>query len=234
MQVSNIAAVLGFLALGAGASGALLVSDPLQKTTVVAASQLGAELTGIRATAQFSDGSVATGVFISNNCIVAGQFILGVTAFGGTPDTGAAGTYWSLSNTNPNSRLTSLSLDGRGDGAGLSAFDINGIFYGIGDTPGSNGGIEVAAYQDNLTGPWTADVTYSGAVGLNDTPAVGDLYRFVTISNLRHFNQAGLGLSSEIRFVQDTDFAIVTPVPEPASLAAFALAFRPMGRRRGV
>jgi len=100
------------------------------------------------------------------------------------------------------------------DGAyGDSVFDVT--LPGGQSTPGSGEGPSFSSGS-----PAQMHATYSGAVKVNGAPAVGDLYRFLTLDFL-----STSGYTGSFEFIADTDsltMSKISTVPIPAPLALLA------------
>ena len=135
---------------------------------------------------------------------------------------------FSISNLDKVRTLVGFSIDGRGDGAGHTAFDRG---LGVTDiaspsTPGSLPGRDLLL---DFTGRsfigGTVAVSYSNPLSLNGAPPAGDLFSTVEVQMNLGSGLIGLtptskfsGVFSSINFSVDIDFVdYAAPVPLPGS-----------------
>lgn len=140
----------------------------------------------------------------------------------GSTSGSAVGNGWSLTVLNDTYQYSWKLL-----GTDILGFSINGTtgdtvfdrtFGGADGTTNSESGVDLTVYS---TGLGTIDVSYSSAVALSGTSAVGDLFALLTVYFYDEYDQA-LGLD-EFRFKQDTDNSVghLNPTPEPLSMLLF-------------
>jgi hypothetical protein len=185
-------------------------------------------LDGTLATAFFNDGTseqvlfkVSGGTFAT---AVGLRFVIGAEP----GDNSQPGNLF-ITNLDTSAALVSFMLDGRGSGSGTAGFDVSALTSAA-STPGSNEGRELVmdfTRRSFIQGLVTT--TYSVPVALNGAPAVGDLFAVVRVDMA--YSNAGLNgglpaghptLSSQ-NFRTDVDTVIYSPVPEPSSMAMFAV-----------
>jgi len=211
-----------------GAFATSYVYDPgvLHETTAFASfSTTGAEMAGMGVHIDYVDGSThdATLQFLSagNGRVDDGSLFLNIG------NTGNNSYAWLLSNSSALG-IRSISFDGQ---PGNTVFDVSfpfGNFAGFSfvGTPGTSTGRELDLNSlYNIYSGMT--VTYSDAVALVGSPAVGDVFRRMTID----FSTGRvLGSGALIEFRQDTDSlefgAVLAPasVPEGGATAAMLCA----------
>jgi len=133
---------------------------------------------------------------------------------------GVTGTGWSMSQSGTTFNVNSWGfsnttgqtlLDLVFEGApGLTVFDIDSGTAG-GSTPGSAEGRD---FDTNLADDSFVTATYSLAVGIGATAAVGDIFHRLSVN----FEvDAGDGVAGNFNFTQDTDNdSRLSQVPEPA------------------
>ncbi|EHR73345.1 PEP-CTERM putative exosortase interaction domain-containing protein [Burkholderiales bacterium JOSHI_001] len=184
----------------------------------------------------FSDGSSAQASFtvsgdnISRLAVAqTAQFVLGsqsdVTRDVGKP------VEWFITNTDRDRTLVGFAIDGRGQGNGHAAFDINfGPSLSAEGTPGSAGGGTLLmdfTGRTFITGSLTT--TYSQPLGVAGAAPVGDLFAHVNVALAFTTGplNGGLppptqlsGVFSTMKFRSDIDaVAYVSAVPEPVPTA---------------
>lgn len=143
--------------------------------------------------------------------------------------TGAVGSDWSLTMSNPSLTTYYSSwwiFDTSGsalvDSIVLNGFDHNVIFdnddTNYPGTPGSAWGnpLQTDYYSTSTTYAGNIDVTYIGDIALTGFAPYGDVYQSMSIE----FASGSFGANDTFSFYQDTD-NIRNPVPEPATMLLF-------------
>ena len=200
-------AALAAVAVTPAMSACVILNDSFTVNATTSSSNyedtLGADMAGMRIIANYMDGTSSTYSLKS-----------GYRTFDGYVSNSDLSLYieydtdifpWYLNTTRA---LDSIVFDGA---YGDSAFDV--ALPGGQSTPGSGEG-SIFYSGSNI------QATYSGAVKVNGAPAVGDLYRFLTLDFL-----SISGYTGSFNFMADTDtlrMSKISTVPIPAPLALLA------------
>lgn len=207
------------MALGLGSAKAATVAyatDESAARTVTSVSTFkttGADLSGMRVTALFSDGFAQSGAWAASG-LTSG----GVTSPGFNLNLGSDSfhTTWKLLNTG-SATLLSLLLEGV---FGDTVFDRTN------PRPGTDGSAQGRDFAATSRVAGEIEVTYSGPVKVEGADSVGDLWTTMLI-DFAGIN--GVASGSSFTFRQDTDNAAFSVVPAPATLplifSAFGVAF---------
>ena len=221
-SVATMIAVLGTAARGHGATVNAVFAPEQTVPAITTHLTFGDMMAGMEVGVRFDSGATESDIWMAT----------------GNPGEGQAkGTDgdWSLIQAGDTfSSIWTLNyLDLMGKGT-LTGFSIDGFAAGVSDfgvmfdrsqdssgdafgTPGSAAGRD---FSEIGAPPYSISVTYSGAVGVNPTVPLEDLYRWMDVEFRDPTGQTG-GLNGDnitmLEFLQDTDNPRI--VPEPSTIA---------------
>lgn len=206
--ISPMFAALAAIATSPAMSASIILNDSFTVNATTSSSNyedtLGADMSGMRIIANYIDGTSSIYSLESSYSTFDGYV--------SEPDFSLYIEYdtdifpWYLNTTRA---LDNIVFDGAYGG---SAFDV--ALPGGQSTPGSGEGSHL------YPGFHDIQATYSGAVKVNGAPAVGDLYRYLTLDFL-----SISGYTGSLSFMADTDtltMSKISTVPIPAPLALLA------------